>query len=41
LFGGVVRDGVHAHSLTGRRDLAAADLVQLGEDLARALIDFR
>jgi glycerate 2-kinase len=40
LFGGVVREGVHAHSLSGRRALAGEDLVQLGEELARALVDF-
>jgi glycerate kinase len=41
LFGGVVRDDVPAHSLSGRREFAAADLTQLGEQLARALVDFR
>ena len=40
LFGGIVRDGVHAHALSGRRALAGEDLVQLGEELARALVDF-
>jgi glycerate 2-kinase len=40
LFGGVVRDGVQAHALSGRRALAGEDLVQLGEELARGLIDF-
>ena len=39
LFGGVVRDGVHAHALSGRRALAGEDLVQLGEELARDLMD--
>ena len=39
LFGGVVRDGVHAHVLSGRRALAGEDLVQLGEELARDLMD--
>ncbi len=34
LFGGVVRDGIDAHALSGRRELAAEDLVQLGEELA-------
>jgi glycerate 2-kinase len=39
LFGGVVRDGVAARSLSGRRERAGDDLVQLGEELARALVD--
>jgi glycerate kinase len=39
LFGGLVRDGVHAHALSGRVELAAEDVVQLGEELARALVD--
>ncbi len=34
LFGGIVRDGIDAHALSGRRELAAEDLVQLGEELA-------
>jgi glycerate kinase len=39
LFGGIVRDGVHAHALSGRRALAGEDLVQLGEELARGLVE--
>jgi glycerate kinase len=39
LFGGVVRDGVDARSLSGRRETAGEDLVRLGEELARALVD--
>jgi glycerate kinase len=39
LFGGLVRDGVDAYALSGRRDLAGEDLVQLGEELARALVE--
>jgi glycerate 2-kinase len=38
LFGGVVRDGVDARALSGRRALAGEDLVQLGEELAFALV---
>jgi glycerate 2-kinase len=38
LFGGIVRDGIHAHALSGRRDLASEDLVQLGEELALAAV---
>jgi hypothetical protein len=38
LFGGVVRDGVDARALSGRRELAAEDLVQLGEELALAAV---
>jgi glycerate kinase len=38
LFGGVVTDGFDAHRLSGRRALAGEDLVQLGEELARALV---
>lgn len=38
LFGGLVRDGVHAHALSGRRALAGEDLVQLGEELALDLL---
>jgi glycerate kinase len=34
LFGGIVRDGLTAHALSGRRELAGEDLVQLGEELA-------
>ncbi|HEY6963076.1 MAG TPA: glycerate kinase [Gaiellaceae bacterium] len=34
LFGGVVRDGVHAHALSGDPSHAIEDLVQLGEELA-------
>jgi len=37
LFGGVVRDGVEARALSGRPERAAADLVWLGESLAREL----
>jgi glycerate kinase len=40
LFGGLVRDGVHAHALSGRRALAGEDIVQLGEELARGLVGF-
>ena len=32
----LVRDGIDAHALSGRRARAAEDLVQLGEELARA-----
>jgi glycerate kinase len=39
LFGGLVRDGVHAHALSGRRENAAEDLVELGEELGRALVE--
>jgi glycerate kinase len=38
LFGGAVRDGVPAHALSGRRALAGEDVVQLGEELARLLL---
>ena len=38
LFGGIVRDGIEAHALSGRRALAGEDLVQLGEELALALV---
>lgn len=38
LFGGVVRDGIRAHPLSGRRALVGEDLVQLGEELALALV---
>ena len=37
LFGGVVRDGIEAHALSGRRALVGEDLVQLGEELGLAL----
>ncbi len=37
LFGGIVRDGIEAHALSGRRALVGEDLVQLGEELALAL----
>lgn len=40
LFGGIVRDGYDAHPLSGRRALAGEDLVQLGEELALAALDF-
>jgi glycerate kinase len=40
LFGGLVRDGVEAHALSGRRELAGEDLVQLGEELALSALDF-
>ncbi len=33
LFGGVVRDGIGAHALSGERSRAGEDLVQLGEEL--------
>jgi glycerate kinase len=39
LFGGLVRDGVPAHALSGRRALAGEDVVQLGEELARSLVE--
>ena len=38
LFGGLVADGFDAHKLSGRRALAGEDVVQLGEELARALV---
>ena len=38
LFGGIVRDGIEAHALSGRRALVGEDLVQLGEELALALV---
>jgi glycerate kinase len=41
LFGGVVNYGVPAHALSGRRALAGEDVVQLGEELARLLVDAR
>jgi glycerate 2-kinase len=37
LFGGLVRDGLHAHALSGDPARAGADLERLGEELARAL----
>jgi len=37
LFGGVVRDGIDAHALSGRIESAAADLERLGEELAAGL----
>jgi glycerate kinase len=37
LFGGLVRDGIEAHALSGRRALVGEDLVQLGEELALAV----
>jgi glycerate kinase len=39
LFGGLVADGQDAHALSGRRELAGEDLVQLGEELALSLLD--
>jgi glycerate kinase len=39
LFGGLVRDGLHAHALSGDRSLAAEDLAQLGEELARFAVE--
>jgi glycerate kinase len=36
LFGGLVADGFEAHALSGRVEDAGADLVQLGEELARS-----
>ncbi len=36
LFGGVVRDGVEAHALSGRPERVEGDLVELGERLARS-----
>jgi glycerate kinase len=38
LFGGLVRDGVDAHALSGRPENAAEDLEQLGEELALRLV---
>jgi hypothetical protein len=40
LFGGLVRDGIEAHALSGDRALAGEDLVELGETLALSLLDF-
>jgi glycerate kinase len=34
LFGGIVRDGISAHALSGDRASASSDLAQLGEKLA-------
>ena len=39
LFGGIVRDGIPAHALSGRRALAGEDVVRLGEELARSLVE--
>ena len=39
LFGGLVRDGVEAHALSGDERRAAADLEELGERLALALLE--
>jgi glycerate kinase len=38
VFGGVVRGGMRAHALSGRRARAGDDLVRLGEELARVLV---
>jgi glycerate kinase len=38
LFGGVVRDGIDAHALSGEPARAREDLVALGEQLGRALV---
>jgi hypothetical protein len=38
IFGGVVRGGMRAHALSGRRARAGDDLVRLGEELARGLV---
>ena len=40
LFGVLVRDGVRAHALSGRRALAGEDVVELGEQLALTALDF-
>jgi len=40
LFGGIVREGFTAHALSGRREFAGEDLVQLGEERALAAFDF-
>jgi glycerate kinase len=37
LFGGIVTHGIDAHALSGRRELAGEDLVQLGEELGLRL----
>jgi glycerate kinase len=39
LFGGLVRDGIEAHALSGRRALAGEDVVHLGEELGRSLVE--
>jgi glycerate kinase len=39
LFGGVVRDGMDARSLSGNAANASEDLEELGEQLARALVE--
>ena len=41
LFGGLVRDGVEARALSGRRSRAGSDLEELGEELARCLVGAR
>jgi len=40
LFGGIVEGSVQAHALSGRRALAGEDLVRLGEELARGIVEF-
>jgi glycerate kinase len=39
LFGGLVRDGIDAHALSGEPARAVEDLVALGERLGRAVVD--
>jgi glycerate kinase len=39
LFGGLVRDGIDARSLSGDVRSAAEDLEALGEELGRALVE--
>ncbi|HST15851.1 MAG TPA: glycerate kinase, partial [Gaiellaceae bacterium] len=39
LFGGVVRDGIDARSLSGDERSAAEDLEELGAELGRALLE--
>ena len=39
VFGGLVRDGVEARALSGDPARAARDLEELGEELARALVE--
>jgi glycerate 2-kinase len=39
LFGGVVRDGIDARSLSGDPGRAAEDLEELGDELGRALLE--
>jgi glycerate kinase len=39
LFGGLVRDGIDAHPLSGDPSLAAEDLAELGEELALLLVE--